>query len=210
MLTTLLLLLAALQLPSHSPKPAPPVYVSSQFGLAVQVPKGLTYCPLPRYWSGTEDGTVLFLEPPADCIENPGSASSTRRATPTVPYIALRHHRNAGRKDNFDEIPPAQSTLELAEQLCAKPEVSAQFKLFGKPAVICRSDLPSGDVRIVLLSLFDSRRKLLLLDLHSTKVRLAADSKILESVAEGISECKPIAASNASEKIPPCPNGKAW
>lgn len=210
MLTVLLLFFAALQPSSHPPKPAPPVYVTSQFGLAVQIPKGLSYCPLPKYWSGTEDGTVLFLDSPADCVENPTGASSTRRTSTFVPYVALRYRRNVGRKDNFDEVPPAQSTMELAEQVCARPEVSAQFKLLGQPAVSCRSELSGDNVRLVLLSLFDSRKKLLLLDLHTTRQRLTADTKILEALAAAVTECKPTAASNASEKVPPCPDSKPW
>ncbi len=100
--------------------------------------------------------------------------------------------------------------MELAEQVCARPEISAQFKLFGQPAISCRSELSGDNVRLVLLSLFDARKKLLLLDLHTTKQRLSADTKILEALAASVTECKATPASNASEKVPPCPDGKPW
>jgi hypothetical protein len=196
--------------PSNPPKPAPAVYVSTQFGLAVQVPKGLSYCPLPKNWTGIEDGTVLFITAPADCIDKPASFSSTRLISGFAPSIAVRYRKNAGRADNFDDIPPAESSLQLASQVCAKPEVSSQFKLFGQPAVSCRSELSGGQVRLVLLSLYASGRHLLLLDLRTTKERLAADSKVLESVAEAVAVCNAAPKNNASEKAAACPNGKAW
>jgi hypothetical protein len=196
--------------PSNPAKPAPSLYVSTQFGLAVQVPKGLSYCPLPKNWTGIEDGTVLFLVPPADCVNKPTSPSSTRLIAGFVPSIALRYRKNVARADNFDDTAPAESSLQLASQVCAKPEVSSQFKLFGQPAISCRSDLSGGNVRLVLLSLYASGKQLLLLDMHTTKDRLAADSKMLESVAEAVSVCNAAPKSNASERVPACPNGKAW
>ena len=212
MITALLLWIAAVPQPAaNSPKPAPRLYVSAQYGLAVNVPRGLSYCPLPKNWEGDEDGTVLFLSRPAECINRPASDSSTRLTSASVPYITLRYRKNAGRSDNYDgDIPPSQTALQLARQTCARPEVSTDFKLFGQPAVACSSKLSGDNVRLTLLGLFDSGKKLLLLDLHTTASRLDADSKILASLTGGVLACTATPKSNASEKLPPCPKGKAW
>ncbi len=52
---------------SYSPKPAPRIYVSHKFGLMMKVPAGLSFCPLPKEWAGSEEGTVIFLKPPSGC-----------------------------------------------------------------------------------------------------------------------------------------------
>jgi hypothetical protein len=211
---TILLLIAAVagavqaQQVAHPSKPAPSVYVTTAFGLAVQVPEGLSICPLPKKWSGSEDGTVLFLKP-ADCLQNSGSGSSTRLTLGFAPSITLRYRANSGRTDHFDgDIPPARSPVELASQSCAKPEISPQFKLFGQPAVTCRSELPGGKVRVVLMALYGSRKNVLLVSLLTTQERLPADERVLESVAAAITGCK--VASDNKEDVPVCPKGTAW
>ncbi|HEX7288055.1 MAG TPA: hypothetical protein VF532_17855, partial [Candidatus Angelobacter sp.] len=128
-----------------------------------------------------------------------------------APNIMLRYRANSGRVDHFDgAIPPARSSMELAGQLCAKPEISSQFKLLDQPAITCRSSLPGQNVRVVLFSLYDSGRKLLLLSLTTAQVRLAADERVLERVASGITACSAVSDTNGTSKMPPCPNGKAW
>ena|SRR5215472_294217 len=53
---------------TQPPLPAPGLYVTSNYGLMAKIPKGLTYCPLPEGWEGSDHGTVLFIEPPSGCI----------------------------------------------------------------------------------------------------------------------------------------------
>ena len=74
-LTSALLPLASLSaLPA---RPAPPVYATANYGLTFRTPPGLTYCPLPRDWVGSDHGTVLFLESPGNC-GGAGYPSSSR------------------------------------------------------------------------------------------------------------------------------------
>lgn len=195
--------------PAHPPKPAPSLYVSTRFGLAMQVPQGLSICPLPKNWSGAVDGTVLFLEPPSGCVEASAGNSSTRLTSGFAPSISLRYRANSGRSNQLDgDIPPARSSMELASQLCATPEISARFNLFGQPAVTCRSDLPGDKARVVLLALYDSGSKLLIVTLVTAQERLAADEKVLANIAVAITRCGDASASKG--EIPACPNGTAW
>lgn len=194
---------------SHLPKKAPPIYVSRQFGLLIKVPTGLTICPLPSKWSGAEDGTVLFLEPPSACLDTHEGPSSTRRIAGFAPSITLRYRANAGRNDNYDgPIPAPRSSQEMARQYCAKPEVSTKFKLFDQPAVTCRSDLPGDKVRIVLMAVYGSGHNVLLVTLLTTQERLAKDENVLANVSAAITACK--AAPDSKEEAPACPSGTAW
>jgi hypothetical protein len=213
----LLALIAAVAVPlqsqqhAHPPKPAPSTYVTSTFGLAMRVPKGLHICALPSDWSGTEDGTVLFLKPPSECVVGPERDSSVRLTSEFAPHIMLRYRANLGRNDHFDgKIPPARSSMELAGQLCAKPEISRQFKLLNQPAVTCRSRLPGEKVRVVLFALYDSGRKLFLVSLTTTQAHLAAHERVLAKVASGITACGAVADAKGTSKVRPCPKGKAW
>ena len=213
----LLALIAAVACPLQSqqharpPKPAPSAYVTSKFGLAMRVPKGLHICVLPKNWSGTENGTVLFLKPPSKCVVKSESDSSVRLTLGFAPHIMLRYRANSGRQDHFEgKIPPARSSMELASQLCAKPEISPQFKLLDQPAVTCRSRLPGEKVQVVLFALYDSGRKWLIVSLTTTQASLAAHERVLEKVASGITACSAEADTKGTSKAPPCPHGKAW
>jgi hypothetical protein len=212
--TTLLVIAALLGNPqaksaAHTPKPAPASYVSRQFGLAMKVPAGLSICPLARKWSGTEDGTVLFLEPPAACVDSPASPSSNRQTSAFTPHIQLRYRSNEGRYDNYDgDIPAPRTSEDLARFFCPKFTPSPQIKLFGQPALTCRSLLAGDRVRLVLMAVYGSGHKVLLVTLLTTKERQTADESVLANVAGGIIECK--ASSAIKEELPACPNGSTW
>jgi hypothetical protein len=212
--TTLILIGAMLGNPQskpapHLPKNAPPLYVSQQFGLAVKVPAGLTICPLSAKWSGTEDGTVLFLSPPSACVDAPISPSSTRPTLGFTPYIQLRYRANIGRYDNYDgDIPSPSTSAEMAQQFCPGHVASPEIKLFGQPALTCRSSLTGDKVRIVLMAVYGPGHNALLLTLMTTQERVAADEKVLASVSAGITECA--AASESKKEIPVCPQGSTW
>jgi hypothetical protein len=60
----------------------------------------------------------------------------------------------------------------------------------------------------VLMAVYGSGHKVLLVTLLTTKERQTADENVLANVAGGISECK--ASSAIKEELPACPNGSMW
>jgi hypothetical protein len=197
------------QAASYAPKPAPRLYVTQKFGLVMSVPSGLSFCPLPKSWSGHEEGTVLFLKPPSGCLA-PGDSSATRPIDGFVPSIGLRYHVNRSRDDAFDgNIPAPQTSEEFAHQFCAGAFASPDFKLFGQPAFTCWSEMPGNKIRIVLMAVYDSARNHLILTLLTTPDRLADDTRLLTTLASSITACQ---SSTSKEKHADaaCPKGNWW
>jgi hypothetical protein len=219
---TALLLIAALagsfqdQAVSYSPKPAPRIYVSHKFGLMMKLPSGLSFCALPMEWTGSEDGTVLFLKPPSGCITTEADSSTARPISGFVPSITVSYRSNIGRYDHFDgEIPPSRTSEELAHQFCPDFSVSPDMRLFGQPALTCRLALNGNKVRIVFMSVYNSANSTLLVSLVTTKDRLKSDRKVLGKVASTISACKISSDDKERDdkeksKGPVCPKATVW
>jgi hypothetical protein len=213
MKTTLLLIAALLggpqeNVPSHPPKPAPRIYVSREFGLMMTVPPGLSYCALPKKWSGTEEGTVLFLEPPSACLDMQSGSSTVRPIAGFVPSITVHYRANRERYDNFDgAIPKAPSSKELARQFCPEPLHDSELKLFGQPAFGCRSDQSGNKVKIVLFALYGPEHNILTVSLLTTQERLDAGMQMLGKISSSINACDP---EKKQTDISACTRGSTW
>lgn len=213
MKTTLLLIAALLASPqesvsSHPPKLAPRNYVSREFGLVVNIPAGLSYCALPKKWSGTEEGTVLFLELPAACLDMQAGSSTVRPIAGFVPSITIHYRVNRERYDNFDgAIPKAPSSEELARQFCPKPLHTSELKLFDQPAFGCRSDQTGSKVKIVLFALYGTEHNILTVSLLTTLEHLDAGMQMLGKISASISACE---AGKKQSNAPVCPRGYTW
>lgn len=71
------------------PLPAQGAFATGNYGLTFESPDQATYCPLPNDWSGSDHGTVIFLEPPRACY-GAGYPSSARGFQPAdVPRIEI-------------------------------------------------------------------------------------------------------------------------
>lgn len=213
---TVLLLIAALagnfqeQAVSSLSKHAPHRYVSQKFGLMMKVPSGLSFCPLPSQWSGSEEGTVLFLKPPSGCLSVRADSSTTRPTSGFTPSITVYYRGNVSKYDPFDgRIPASTTTEELARQFCPDFFVSPDLKLFDQPAVTCRFDLHSNKVRIVLMSLYDSTNNALMVSLLTTRDRLEADRRMLAKIAASITACKG-ASGKETAGAAACPTAVVW
>src|SRR5580692_1775741 len=124
-------------------RPAPALFVSQQYGLVADIPRGLTYCPLPTDRSGSDHGTQIYLVPPDRCGEPRGYSSSVRRPASFVPSIEIFYSQNVAhfhREDRQDS--PPESNAELAEQMCGDlhAPLSRGIVLLGMPAAGCRAD----------------------------------------------------------------------
>jgi hypothetical protein len=194
---------------SYAPKPAPKLYVTQKFGLVMKVPQGLSFCPLPKRWSGDEEGTVLFLKPPSACMA-PGQSSLVRPIDGFVPSLSLRYHFNRSRDDAFDgNIPAPRTSKEFAQQFCAGAFASPDFKLFDQPAFTCRSELAGNTIRIVLMAVYDSAEKTLILTLLTTPEHMEDDIRLLATVASSITACKSSSRKEKDEEVA-CPKGNWW
>ncbi len=119
-----LAILAALQnAPTIAPKAAPPVFVTSIYGLTFKTPLGSFYCPLPDDWVGSDHGTVVFLESPGGC-GGAGYPSSSRGFERNVPRIEIFYAYWMGE----DEPSPPP---------CSK---AGRTQLFSTPRPLCRDD----------------------------------------------------------------------
>ena len=194
---------------SYAPKPAPRLYVTQKFGLVMKVPQGLSFCPLPRRWFGDEEGTVLFLKPPSACLAT-GHSSVVRPIEGFVPSISLRYHVNRSRDDAFDgNIPAPRTSKEFAHQFCAGVFASPDFSLFDQPAFACRSEMPGNKIRIVLMAVYDSGQKNLIVTLLTTPDHMENDTRLLATIASSIAACQS-SSNKQTEEQAACPKGNWW
>jgi hypothetical protein len=183
------------------PRPAPPLFATVNYGIMASIPPGLTYCPLPSDWVGSDHGTGIYLTPPAGCHRYEGYPSSGRGETESVPTISLYYAYNA-----VDEIDlpsyfgPPRNESELMKLTCEDSQIAAPngLTLLGKPAVGCRYD--HGDqVRVTMAQLYSlETSKLheapdceLVMTLTTTRPRLAKDLRIFGAITKSISVCTP-------------------
>lgn len=190
-------------------KPAPNLYVTRNFGLMMKVPAGISFCSLPKKWSGVEEGTVLFLEKPSSCLP-PGRSSVMRPINGFVPSITLRYQANRGRNDAYDgSIPQPLTSEEFAQQFCAGAFVSPDLRLFDQGAVTCRAELSGNKIRIALMAVFDSARTNMVLSLLTTPDRLTDDTRMLGKLASSITACH-VPSGKEKHAAAVCPKGNWW
>jgi hypothetical protein len=199
------------QTDSFLPEATPRLYVTNNYGLMAKIPKGLTYCRLPEGWSGSDHGTVLFLEPPPACIPSHAYASSSRPTTEFAPAIYLYYEHNVAEIDRGSgESSPPRTSAEYARQSCDRPylRIPPGLRLLGRPAVGCRHD--DGDrVEIALAALYWSRDEGVIVTLSTTRKRLPQDLPMLAKVAGAVSVCRPN-WDRSKRLVPACPDAPWW
>jgi hypothetical protein len=194
------------------------VFVTQQYGLIADLPPGLTYCPLPADWVGSDHGTQVYLVPPDRCGEVRGYASSARIPASFVPAIAIFYSRNVADIHRADrEDSPPETNTELADQMCGDvyAPLPPGIVLLGTPAAGCRAD-QDGVATIQAMALYanaDSPANkpdhILIVSLETTSDRLRADLPIFSRIAAGIRVCNP-SWSKANLSREPCPEGANW
>jgi hypothetical protein len=157
-----------------APLPAPPLYVTHNQGLAIAVPKGLTYCPLPADWVGSDHGVELYLTPPTSC-GGAGYASSGRDATPDTPVIEIYYEYN---------------TDDYVDRHRCRARVA--FRLFGRPAKACVTH-DGGWIEVEARSNYSIGPEPhdLVLTLRTTEARYASDLARFHAFARGVHVCRP-------------------
>jgi hypothetical protein len=187
---------AAAKLP---PKAAVGAFASANYAITFPAPARTTYCPIPDTWTGSDHGTVIFLEPPRFC-QGVGYPSSSRGFEPNVPRFEVYY----GLDLEEDEDRPA------AIPKCKR--VGA-LTLLGAARPLCRS--PDRN-RIVLSSraTYSSYAPTeVVLTLVTTSRRLGEDLSRFRAFAATVRTCKQVVrdekgkASSSWGVGPECPKG---
>lgn len=201
-----------------APRPAPPIFGTQQYALVADIPPGLTYCPLPANWNGSDHGTQVYLVPPDQCGEPRGYSSSMRTPASFVPSIEIFYNRNIAviHRDDRQDSPP-ETNAELADQMCGDvyAPLPPGIVLLGTPAAGCRADQDGIATfqAMVLYANADSPAnkpdRVLIVSLETTPDRLRSDLAIFTWIAARIRVCIPGSAKTTASPER-CPEGANW
>ena len=168
---SLLAALIAFPACAAGPLPAQGTFVSPSYAITFVASPGLTYCPLPDNWVGSDHGTILFLLPPRTC-DGAGYASMARGfEPPTVPRIEVEYER----WDDAFHSPPCQQV--------------GHIRFLGRLHPLCRSRWRGMVVREVSgLYIADDQTEAIL-TLVTFPSRLSRDLMILRALAASARPC---------------------
>lgn len=187
---------------SFKPPLAPDQYSTSQYGLTFRVPKGATYCPLPKDWVGSDHGTMVFLERPTSCGNGAGYPSSGRDFHP--------HH--AARLELFyaywmgEDEPPDPPCHRVGRAI-----------FLGKNRSICETRSNGTIVRTVSARYFTDIEAKAYFTLVSKPNRLERDMASFRATAASFRTCSAIwydsdkkQKSFKTGRGPLCPSRSSW
>lgn len=200
------------------PQPAPPLYVTENHGLMASFPPGLTYCPLPRDWVGSDHGTEVYLVPPAACGVSTAYQSSDRFPASRVPTIGLYYAFNVVEIEHKSgQYSPPRTSREVLAMYCTEPHARAPagIQLLGVPAAGCL--IEHGQfVEVRVAGVYSAASAtdeipdhILIVSLTTTKDRLGKDLRVFKMVAGSIHVCTPHGAPDVTGQRP-CPPGVTW
>lgn len=200
------------------PQPVPPLYVTENHGLMASFPAGLTYCPLPRDWVGSDHGTEVYLVPPAKCGASSGYASSSRDAASRVPTIGVFYEFNVIEiRHRSGQFSPPRTSRELMTMYCRGPHARAPagITLLGVAAVGCLIE-HGNSVEVEVGALYsdadvpaDPADHALIVSLTTTRDRLRDDLRVFKTISSGIRVRVPGGDGGTSSR-PACPTGVGW
>jgi hypothetical protein len=190
-------LLVALSLLAPVLQAAPPLaaqgmFVSQGYGFSFQASAGLTYCPLPADWTGSDHGTILFLTPPETC-NDAGFPSSARNFAPeTTPRIEIYY----GLSDRDMPLPACQP--------------KGRVRFLGRMHPLCRGTRAGMTTAQVSARYRTDSMTEAIVTLVTTPLRLQHDLHVLQQLAETAHVCPtswedPHRHPRAAGSSPPCP-----
>jgi hypothetical protein len=154
------------------PRPAHGRFTTNNYTLTVIAPPGLSYCPVPRTWVGSDHGTILFLIPPSRC-GGVGYAASDRGALPAnLPHIEIYY--------GFSD--PDSSPSPPCEKI-------GEIRLLRQDRAVCAQRGGATIVRTVTALYKNDTANQLSLTLVTTPKRLASDMAVFTRLVEGFSTC---------------------
>ena len=194
------------------PSPTPRLYVTHNHGVAIRIPPGLSYCPLPDGWVGSDHGTLLYIVPPAACppVAEAEHASSA--------FIGVYYGFNVAEYARADGTQgPPRSAAELLHLTCPAPRSLPGVILLGRPALLCHS-AKGPVVTIASGALFYLeppapgryvQGRALNITLATTRPRLHRDFRLFARLLAQVSICTPEWARRTSGRAA-CPTRATW
>jgi hypothetical protein len=188
---------AAVKLP---PRAAVGAFASVNYAITFTAPADVTYCPVPDGWTGSDHGTVMFLERPRFC-QGIGYPSSNRGFEPNVPRFEVYYGYD------LDESEARSASTFKCHRV-------GTLALLGTPRALCK--LPDRH-RVVLWSRATysvGSPAEVVLTLVTTSRRLDSDLNRFRQFATTVHSCKHVERDEKG-KIdswgvgPQCPQG-AW
>jgi len=201
-----------------TPQPAPALFVTQANGLAIDLPPGLTYCPLPANWTGTDHGTEVYLQPPDRCGDPRAYSSSRRLPASFVPAVTIFYNLNVAylHRAGGPDSPPV-TDAELADQICGEDHAPLPrgVELLGRAASGCLS-IDDGVADIQATSVYSAGGApggrpdhILIVTLETAADRIRSGFAIFRRIAAGIRICRSPQGA-ADPKLEPCPQGANW
>jgi hypothetical protein len=179
------LILAAATVLASAPIPTPPIFVTPVYALTFRSPTSTTMCALPVDWTGSDHGTVMFLQPPKQC-GGVGFPSSSRGFSEDVPRIEVYYQYWL---DDPDTGPAPCKT------------VVGQIKLLAKTRKLCRA-IQGNNLRISASARYTADIAAWVeLALITTPQRLKSDLITFRRLAASVSPCKESWSSSDGKSI---------
>ena len=157
--------------PTYPPERAAGEFSSANYAVTFPAPPDTFYCPIPNDWTGSDHGTVIFLERPTKCYR-PGYPSSSRGFDPGVPHIEIYYGLNVS-----EYVPPRCRAVDRLE-------------LMGSRRPLCR--LP--DPKWIVLSVSTTYQSFDTTDfdatLVTTRARFTHDLDLFRRFVAAVRTCK--------------------
>ena len=175
------------------PRPAHGRFSTNNYTLTFRAPPGLTYCPVPANWTGSDHGTILFLIPPRRCT-GVGYPASDRGAEPAgLPHIEVYY----GHRDLADApLPPCRAVGSIS--------------LLGQPRPLCAGHAKGLILRTVSALYSNDTTNEVSLTLVTTRQRLTKDIALFSHLVRSVGMCTSDMALPGGKRFgsgPPCGRG---
>ena len=178
------------------PKPAPPVFETTIYGLTLLTPKGSAYCPLPGDWVGSDHGTTMFLAPPRFCAGT-GYPSSSRGFEPgATPRIEVYYGYDMG-----TPVP--------------KCHADGTARLFGRQVTLCRDQTEGMTVLTAHGGYTADMAAEADITLITTAARLPQDRQVFAGLLASVRTCSSMQYGSNNKPFElgtgqPCPKNGEW
>jgi hypothetical protein len=197
-------------------------FATYQYGIAVRVPAGLYYCPIPEDWVGADHGRSLYLIPPTRCDSTAGYVLGP--VSEPLPRIDLYYSYNVAEAEYPDGERPARTAAELMRQDCARPRRLRDVTLLGQPALACEKR-HDAEIDVVVSTPYDLEPRAegdspdaqLSVTLVTTPARIASDRATFNAFVRNVYQCaaqwdsgKKSFWVGAAPARPACPRNAFW
>jgi hypothetical protein len=177
-----------------APRSAGDVFAPMDGGVAVRLPPGLSYCPMPPGAEGIWREETFYLVPPSGCGADKFPLPAGGSPLPAITVAAKDNLTASVERGGEGE---ARTAAELLRHDCAHPAPLPGVRMFGRAATGCRVER-NGVITVTAAALYYDQRTVaprvvpdgvLTVTLTSTRARLLSDWGVLLAVAGSAYQC---------------------